>query len=186
MKTKKFKFRYVLIPLLIVLVAVGGFLLYQSIKETKPVIKIETIPNNGDTAIKKKYYVVRKNQRVNRISKFTPDRAKVINVDPDVFKSYEKSTADSSWLDVYVTKPNIYKKKDKNLNLIVKDIAKVSHHELAIVKIFKLHHHYYAYVSINAGISDASYFYRFYPKSHKFKKLCDLEEGEIVGIKELK
>lgn len=185
MKTKRFKFRYVLIPLLIILVAAGGFLLYQSIKETKPVIKIETIPNNGDTTIKKKYYVVRENRRVNRISKFTPDKVKVINVDSDIFKSYESTSLFHS-LNIYVSKPNIYKNKDKNLNLIVKDIAKVSHHELAIVKIFELHHHYYAYASINAGISDASYFYRFYPKSHKFKKLCDLEEGEIVGIKELK
>lgn len=188
-----------ILGVLFVLVAVLiSYKIYSNVT-AKKIVKIqvihETTPyplsEHGDLKIKKaKYYSIYSN---GKIEKTSPFKAKNQTVDVDtttIFDSYTKN----NWTHIKLKKKNYqlkdqYSKKvitDPNYKKLINKIIEDVRYEAYTLRLFKEgSSSYFAYYSINAGISDAGYLYYFNAKNGNFERICKLDSGVVVRVKKI-
>lgn len=72
---------------------------------------------------------------------------------------------------------------DPTLVKMISSLAKRSKHLIGILNLFKLGNEYYVFIKYNAGLADDGTLYKY---DKKLTKVCTLDSGKIVGLKEIK
>lgn len=184
--------------LLVILGFIGAIALsIHLINNQNVILKVQTVPQDTEIHGNKfpkssKYYNISVNGHSKK-TKLTPSFKKVrnqrIDVDTLIFATHEKGDNPPN---LKIVKPIKLKDQfgktvhDKNYLKLLKQIVKHVHYYPYTLRLFKTKKYYYAYYEVNEMLSDAGFLYQYNPRNNQFKKVCELDDVDVVKIQELK
>lgn len=140
-----------------------------------------------------KYFTISVNGRITKIlptQSFKKVKNQIIDINNNTFDSYDDEKNDEARLKIikYPKLKDQYGKTvhDKNYKKMMKQMIKYIHSDILAVRFFKTKKYYYVSFEINQFISDETDLYRFNPRNNQFKKMCALNNVDVVKIQELK
>lgn len=183
----------IIVAIILAVLIVGVSYAIYSDQNSPTILKLQTVkrksvPRKYIDTKNSTYYAVKANGKITKCPAFKVHN-QIVEVNPEILTSYEKNNTthlkirakyrSKKLFEPHVTDPN-YRKL---LNQVIKQV----HYDVYRLQFYKVNpQSYYVYFQINAGISDAGDLYHFIPGKKELIKVCELDNLEIIGIKEIK
>lgn len=183
---------FIIVSIALAVLMVGvGYIIYSNYN-SPTILKLQTVkrksvPRKPIDTKNSTYYAIKANGKMTKCPAFKAHN-QIVEVNPEVFTSYEKNNTTYLKIRAKYRSKKLFEPHltDPNYRKLLDQVVKQVHYDVYRLQFYKVNpQSYYAYFQINAGTSDAGDLYHFIPGKQKLAKVCELDNWEIVSIKEL-